>query len=352
MTQYTQIRSTPLSDKRGSCLRNALVLLVAAAVPMQAVAGDALLRFDSRQELLDAGDELLADLDPEVSGLRIEDFSDSFIRFLPRGEFAACTEPLDSDSSDACFAPGGLEAGFTIRSSHRYGVIMPGPDILGTSDALIGGWPYRINPSSLNFTQLDFSGGPVLFGADVYSFRIAGGESTGESAPVLVEAFDTEDELIGEFTVEPSTANQPAFAGFFSPRPLGRVQIGTREQAAGTFIAQLHFGGSGGRLTATPAALEFGSAAVGGVASRVVTLTNEGVLDVQVESLEPLAEPFILGSEDCTGQVLASGGSCSFEVRFTPRYIDTFHAILQIEDDAGSATTVAIRGGGVAGGGQ
>ena len=136
MTQYTQIRSTPLSDKRGSCLRNALVLLVAAAVPMQAVAGDALLRFDSRQELLDAGDELLADLDPEVSGLRIEDFSDSFIRFLPRGEFAACTEPVSSDSSDACFAPGVLEPGFSLTSHNRFGIIMLGADLLGDSMVL------------------------------------------------------------------------------------------------------------------------------------------------------------------------------------------------------------------------
>ena len=88
--------------------------------------------------------------------------------------------------------------------------------------------------------------------------------SEGEPAPVLVEAFDTEGVLVGEFTVSPPAHNQPAFAGFFSPRPLGMVQIGTRETAAGSMISNLQFGGSAGRLQPEPALLQMGSVAIGG----------------------------------------------------------------------------------------
>lgn len=320
-------------------------LLVAASM---AQAGGELVVFEDRQELVDAAAAMLP---AGAVPLQLEDFSEGFVRFLPQMEFAACTEPVSSRSNDACFAPGGLVEGFSLGSSHRFGIIMLGSDLLGTTDPVIGGWPYRINPSSLNYTRIGFSGGPVLFGVDVYGFRIAGGSATGESAPVLVEAFDTDGDLVGEFTVTPASHNQPAFAGFFSPRPLGTVQVGTREQAAGTMIAMLQFGGSAGRLQPQPASLDLGAVALGGSASATVEFRNTGVLDVGIASVQPLPAPFSIAADGCTGQVLASDQACAITVAFSPAYAGGFEAGVQLIDAGGAAASVAVRAGGVAAGG-
>lgn len=342
-------RAAPARRARTLAAVAATLLLASAVARSAGPAGD-LLVFDTRQDFVDTSTVLLGGLDAE-GALRLEDFSDNFLQFLPPMEFAACTEPVSSDSSDACFAPGVLEPGFSLTSHNRFGIIMLGADLLGTTDPVIGGWPYRLTPSSLNYTQVNFTNGPALVGVDVYGFRIAGGAATGEPAPVLVEAFDTEGVLVGEFTVSPPAHNQPAFAGFFSPRPLGMVQIGTRETAAGSMISNLQFGGSAGRLQPEPALLQMGSVAIGASTSATLQLRNQGLLDVQVASVQPLPAPFAIGAENCTGNVLAAGDSCTIAVGFAPTFAGGFNASIEVLDAAGATTTVAVRGGSIAAGG-
>lgn len=108
------------------------------------------------------------------------------------------------------------------------------------------------------------------------------------------------------------------FGGFDIPSndPNGSVGIGV----AGTGVDLL-----------TPARLQFGNVATNQTSDLAVTVTNNGAVDLvigQVASLDPLAAPFSIVSDGCSGTTLAPAASCQVTVRFAPTsdgfYSDTF----------------------------
>jgi hypothetical protein len=280
--------------------------------------------------------------------LRSEDFESSQARYIPGDHFASCIEPVSQRSDDACFMPGDLVEGVRLKSSNGYGVIVMGTDLLGASSLVAGGWPYRLSPSSLNFTRVEFDHGPTLVAADVYGFAIFEGSATGESAPVTVEAFDAQGQSLGSFVVQPASAGSPAFAGFSSAEPIAMVEFGTRQEAAGAMIDNLRFGGGVGRPEPDADALHFGVVPAGAVGVRALQVRNAGSLPLSL--LAPaVGGPFALAQEDCSQSPLPGGASCTVWLSFEPGWIDDFKAAVALPGDyPGDTAVVLLEGTGVA----
>lgn len=267
-----------------------------------------------------------------------EDFELSMARFLPQTEFAACTEPVSAHSDDACFAPGALAPGFSVHSAAGFGVLSLGRDIVGFPSMTIGAWPYRLTPTSINPTRIEFEHGPTVVAADVFSFRIAGGNATGETAPVTVQAFDLDGQPVGSFQVMPVADNQPAFAGFSSTVPLGAVEFGPAEEAVGVQIDNLLFGGMAQDPVLTSDRLAFGAQPIGGVEVLPVQVDNPGdqpwQLDVPALSG---SSAYQMVEEDCSPAPLAARSQCTIWLAFAPDWVDTFFGRLRVTGNFGAA---------------
>ncbi len=269
-----------------------------------------------------------------------EDFERSMTRFLDPMEFTACTEPVSSRSDDACFAPGDLATGFSIHSTHGYGVLSMGKDIIQFPSFTVGAWPYRSTPSSLNYTRVEFDHGPTVVAADVYGFGLSGGSATGAAAPVTVEAFDRNGGSLGSFVVTPAAFNQPAFAGFSADVPIGAVEFGTRELSAGAQIDNLLFGGMAQAPQLSKDRLRFGSQAVGQLQVLSVEVRNPGDQPWHLDPAVVQGEGYAVADDDCAAAPLAARSACTIWIAFDPAYLDTFFGRLQVSGDFGGAPLV------------
>ena len=100
----------------------------------------------------------------------------------------------------------------------------------------------------------------------------------------------------------------------------------------------------------TPTALGFGSAPLGlHTASQSVTLTNTGDWRMRVGGVSlggASADEFSISGDDCSGQVLLVGQSCSVGVRFGPLATGPASAVLHVMDDAATTPSVTLSGTG------
>ncbi len=111
--------------------------------------------------------------------------------------------------------------------------------------------------------------------------------------------------------------------------------------------------GSGGRPQLEPAAnpVEVGTATVGGTpTTQTIVLTNNGNLAggyyIAVIAGGDIGS-FQIVSEDCTGEPIAPGASCSVEVRFAPQKAGVRTARLALFGESEGGTMVALRGEGL-----
>ncbi len=98
----------------------------------------------------------------------------------------------------------------------------------------------------------------------------------------------------------------------------------------------------------------FGSVAVNGNATSMLTIYNDGNANLVVGTLGGLAAPFSLTSNTCSGQTIAPAGSCTVGARFAPTAAGTFSDTLDIpSNDADDPTVaVALSGTGTSAGGM
>lgn len=97
----------------------------------------------------------------------------------------------------------------------------------------------------------------------------------------------------------------------------------------------------------------FGDVTAGTSSDQTVTVTNDGNADLtlgDVAVADPLALPFSLPTDNCSGQVLAPAGQCTLTVRFNPPVETTQNDTFDIpSDDPDEATvTVSVSGTGTA----
>ena len=96
--------------------------------------------------------------------------------------------------------------------------------------------------------------------------------------------------------------------------------------------------------------IPFGSVTDGSSSDETVTVTNAGTADLDIGTVTSPAAPFTLMINNCSGQTLAPGGTCTVTVRFSPSAETTYTGSFGIpSNDPDTATvTVSVSGTGTA----
>ena len=88
------------------------------------------------------------------------------------------------------------------------------------------------------------------------------------------------------------------------------------------------------RLVASPAAVDFGSHHVESLSPpHEVKLVNDGPVTIRVTAVSLRGadvDDFLISSQDCAGQDIPAGGSCSIKIRFSPSETGTRNATLVV----------------------
>ena len=98
--------------------------------------------------------------------------------------------------------------------------------------------------------------------------------------------------------------------------------------------------------------VSFGGVGVGLAGRKTITVTNQGNGDLvlgTVAAANPVAAPFSIGNNSCSGRTLAPGASCTLAVDFQPQAQQPFNDAFDIpsNDPDEPAVTVSISGSGV-----
>jgi hypothetical protein len=136
--------------------------------------------------------------------------------------------------------------------------------------------------------------------------------------------------------------------------------------AAVTLISCGGGGGNGGGGTVTAANIAvtdsvnpnndlqvpYGSIAQGNTSDQTITVTNSGNANLvigTIASVNPLAAPFSITVNNCSGQTIAPAGSCTLTVRFAPAGTGSFTDSFDIpsNDPDTSSVTLTLSGTGI-----
>lgn len=83
--------------------------------------------------------------------------------------------------------------------------------------------------------------------------------------------------------------------------------------------------------------------------AQTVTVANRGTVALTLGTIagsNPLAAPFAISADGCSGEILAAGASCTFQVVFDPTTATTFSDTFNVPSDAGT-TTISVTGRGL-----
>ena len=103
------------------------------------------------------------------------------------------------------------------------------------------------------------------------------------------------------------------------------------------------------RITATPASLHFGNVFEGSSSDLDATVANESDTDLivgMIAQADPLADPFSLIDDNCSGRTLATAETCALTIRFEPPATGAFKDSFDIpsNDPERNPLTVAVQG--------
>ena len=222
------------------------------------------------------------------------------------------------------------------------------------------------SPQSLALTG---SSEPVFASAGLSFGSVAVGNSEGPSnlivdnegaAPLMVSSVQLTGPQASSFRVTTDGCSGQAVPPVesctvgiaFSPLVAGpnSASLSVTDNASGSPQA-VPLSGAGVPPSAgvTPSSLDFGSLTAGtSSAPQTVTVTNPGPIGITVSSLQFVgtgAGAFTTTSDTCTGQTVASGGSCAVGVSFAPSSAGSYSASLQIDDTAANnPQSVALSG--------
>ena len=97
-----------------------------------------------------------------------------------------------------------------------------------------------------------------------------------------------------------------------------------------------------------PPLIEFGSVSMGSSVDKVATIKNNGNGDLIIGNITLPNAPFFISTDNCSGQILASGRSCTLAIRFSPDSYGSFNSNFNIpsNDPDRSLITVVLVGSG------
>ncbi len=98
--------------------------------------------------------------------------------------------------------------------------------------------------------------------------------------------------------------------------------------------------------------IPFGTITDGNTSDQTVTISNTGNASLSVgtiASVNPLAPPFTIATDNCSGKSIAPGGSCTLTVRFAPVTVNSFNDTFDIpsNDTTTGTVTMSVSGTGV-----
>lgn len=209
--------------------------------------------------------------------------------------------------------------------------------------------PLKFTPNTLSITPAaGLSFGPQLVGTA--STTQAATLSNGGSSPIVINNIATG----GDFSQRNACGSSLAAGAkcsitvTFTPSQTGprSASIAVTDDTAGSphLLALSGIGlTSGTNATLSPTSLNFTSQTVGTASAPLsVTLSNFGTTTLNIESIAATAD---FGLTDTCGASLASGGSCPFNVTFTPTATGTVTGTLSVTDSAPvSPQTVSLSG--------
>jgi hypothetical protein len=135
----------------------------------------------------------------------------------------------------------------------------------------------------------------------------------------------------------------------FSPKSRGSksayITVSYNAPDAGTFDVPLRGVGLEPDISVTPASVEFGNIPVRSSASSVVTVSNQGTIDLVIGTLTLAgidASEFSIQNDNCSGHALAPSYSCSVEIVFSPISTGSKSATLGIPSNDPDTPTMDV----------
>lgn len=244
-------------------------------------------------------------------------------------------------------AAGALSAALNLTTSSPG--LLPGAAALSGTGSITAA--FSITPSAENYGSIPLgsSSAPRQFTVQ----NVGGGPSSELSVAVT-------GSHAGDFSVITENCTGVTLASGasctvsvnFAPLALGArsAQLAVSATSGGTGSATLTgSGATSAQLTVTPTALDFGNVVLGSMLDMEVTLANVGASASSTisTSIVGTAATDFLRFNECEGQSLAAGASCTISIRFTPTRAAPRTATLRILEASSLVLTVNLSGTGV-----
>lgn len=270
-------------------------------------------------------------------GLPVEDFEAGNV---PPAGVTVCDDPFDTNTSDACWSPGDLLAGFAFGSSSGTGMVIIGAGLIG-------------NPS--------IAAGPNAF-ADSGDLFFTDGNTTAVGMDLLINVpgtvqnisvFGAGDVLLGTTTANPTAVG--AFFGVISDEPITRINI---DSANGDLVDNLQFGSGEPTLVVSdiidmdlcvdPESNQNGIYEPGeGIQFSVELSALGGDFSGISGTVSSTTAGVMIVSGDSTWPGIANGGSALNDTPFVIELVDipcfsTFDVVLDVTSDQGDFQFVDV----------
>ncbi len=248
----------------------------------------------------------------EVDWLSVEPVSGT----LPGGGDVQVEVTADASS----LSPGQYESTLCVATNDDHAMLVAVPVNLEVGKAPPG--EFALDPAMLEFGEVALDVDAVLMTAQLINSGLEDVVITLVEAPDAPFARDSADECADvPIVLEPGATCELGFA--FAPDTAGphTTQVEVISEAAGSEVIELVGEGIAPGLGIDPTSVDFGVVPVGeSVLSDVVTLTNTGDADLDLQGLELKGSGAIaIEEDDCSGSVLAPDSNCSLIFSFNPQ---------------------------------
>ncbi len=167
-----------------------------------------------------------AAFDAAAPGLPLEDFEAGNVA---AGSVETCSDPYDSSTSDACWAPGDILDGISLGSSSGGGMVILGDGFFGGSSSIITG-----ANTFTDYTYINFSPAVNAIGMDLLPANT-----------VTINLYDVAGGLLA--TTAGTGGDSGLFWGVVSDEQITRIEI-AGDADAGEVLDNLAFGAGGSTL--------------------------------------------------------------------------------------------------------
>jgi len=100
-------------------------------------------------------------------------------------------------------------------------------------------------------------------------------------------------------------------------------------------------------IDVSPTAVDFGTVDVYSTSYKTLTIMNTGGEDLHITSVTNPGFPFGISADNCTGQSISSGSSCTVEIYFNPTYeglFDPYYMYIYSNDPDEPSVEITLRG--------